>query len=175
MVRGVLRASSTLFLSQSLSAILIANQLGAELQIKFHFKVLPYVAILAQRTTFVSIVTWSTAFAAIITCLIVLSGLVRHRDERKLLDGWSTGLFMAGLLVIFQYLRHLLDPPVIDGWILAQTAAGIVAATVIYLGFKPGGAPSASAEQSTALASARRSGSTTQPRNNNRKIKEETK
>lgn len=137
LVRGVLRAATTLFLSQALSAILIANYVGGQLQIRFYFKVVPYVAILASRDLFVAILTWSTTFAVTLTCLAVLSGLARHRDEQKLLDGWATGLFMSGLLLVMQYVRHVLDPPAIDGWILAQTAAGVVAASVIFLGFRP--------------------------------------
>lgn len=137
MVRGVLRAATTLFLSQALSAILIANYLGGQLQIRFYFKLFPYVAILSSRDLFVSILTWSTTIAVSFTCIAILTGLARHRHEQKLLDGWATGLFMSGLLLVMQYVRHVLDPPAIDGWVLAQTAAGVVAATVIFLGFRP--------------------------------------
>lgn len=137
LVRGVLRAATTLFLTQAFGAILIANYVGGQLQIRFHFKVVPYVAILASRDLFVSILTWSTTFAVTLTSLAVLIGLARLRNEQKLLDGWATGLFMCGLLLVMQYVRHVLDPPAIDGWILAQTAAGVVAVSVIFLGFRP--------------------------------------
>ncbi len=137
MVRGVLRAATTLFLGQALGSLVIANWLGGSLQIRFFLKFIPYVTILAPRITFVRIVTWATVFAVVLTCAMVLLGLVRHRREQQLLDGWSAGLLMSGLLVGFQYIRHLMDTPTIDGWIMAQTAAGVIAATVIYLGFRP--------------------------------------
>ncbi len=166
LVRGVLRAASTLFLGQALSAIFISNFRGAELQIKFLWKFLPNVAILTDRASFVKIVTWSTSFACVITCAAVLAGLVRHRKERQLLDGWAMGLLMSGLLLLFQYVRHVLHPPVIDGWILAQTTAGVIAATVVFLGFRPGAPISASAERSTDRTRPHRSGaSTPQSRN----------
>lgn len=137
LVRGVLRAATTLFLGQALGSLVIANWLGGSLQIRFFLKFIPYVTILAPRITFVRVVTWATVFAVVLTCAMVLLGLVRHRKEQQLLDGWSSGLLMSGLLVGFQYLRHLMDTPTIDGWIMAQTAAGVIAAIVIYLGFRP--------------------------------------
>lgn len=137
MVRGVLRAATTLFLGQALGSLVIANWLGGSLQIRFFLKFIPYVTILAPRITFVRVITWATVFAVVLTCAMVLIGLVRHRKEQQLLDGWSAGLLMSGLLVGFQYIRHLMDTPTIDGWIMAQTAAGVIAATVIYLGFRP--------------------------------------
>lgn len=137
LVRGVLRAASTLFLGQALGSLVIANWLGGSLQIRFFLKFIPYVTILAPRITFVRVVTWATVFAVVLTCAMVLLGLLRHRKEQQLLDGWSSGLLMSGLLVAFQYLRHLMDTPTIDGWIMAQTAAGVIAAMVIYLGFRP--------------------------------------
>lgn len=137
LVRGVLRAATTLFLGQAIGSLVIANWLGGSLQIRFFLKFIPYVTILAPRITFVRIITWATVFAVVLTCAMVLIGLVRHRKEQQLLDGWSSGLLMSGLLVGFQYLRHLMDPPTIDGWVMAQTAAGVIAAAVIYLGFRP--------------------------------------
>jgi hypothetical protein len=138
LVRGVLRAASTLFLGQALSAIFISNFRGAELQIKFLWKFLPNVAILTDRASFVKIVTWSTSFACVITCAAVLAGLVRHRKERQLLDGWAMGLLTAG----------------------------VIAATVVFLGFRPGAPISASAERSTDRTRPHRSGaSTPQSRN----------
>jgi hypothetical protein len=169
MVRGSLRAASALFLTQALSAILIANAEGAILQIRFAYKVIPHVAILATRDVFVTVLTWSTAFAVLASCLAVMIGLIRHRDEQKLLDGWASGLLMSGILVIFQYVRHVLDPPAIDGWVLAQTVAGVVAATVIFLGFRPEVERPAEAGRSSERAQPRSSGATrTNPRNKNK-------
>ena len=155
LVRGVLRAATTLFLGQALGSLIIANWLGGSLQIRFFLKFIPYVTILAPRITFVRIITWSTVLAVVVTCGMVLLGLVRHRKEQQLLDGWSSGLLMSGLLLGFQYIRHLMDNPTIDGWVTAQTAAGVIAATVIYLGFRPEPDRSGDTERKTTTAERR--------------------
>lgn len=139
-VLGAANAALLLFGVQALAAVIVGHNLGAVVEIRFWYRFVPYIAFVTDRTTFVGIVTWSTAVATAGVCLGVLFSLVRNRETRvqqlRLL-GWSAGLLMAGMLVIFQFVRHLIDPPVINGWVSAQATAFLIVTALIFVAFKP--------------------------------------
>ncbi len=139
-VLGAANAALLLFAVQALAALIVGHNMGAVIEIRFWYKVIPYIAFVTDRMTFVGIVTWSTAIATAAVCVGVLVALARHRATRVAqlrLLGWSAGLFMAGGLVVFQFIRHIQNPPVIDGWVSAQATAFIIVTALIFVGFKP--------------------------------------
>ena len=142
-VLGAANAALLLFGVQALAAVVVGHNLGAVVEIRFWNRSLPYIAFVTDRSTFVGIVTWSTAIATAALCLGLLVSLIRNREtrvEQLRLMGWAAGLLMAGMLVIFQFVRHLLDPPVIDGWVSAQATAFIIVTSLIFVAFKPAAA-----------------------------------
>lgn len=137
-VLAAANAALVLFLTLAISAMIVGHNLGAVVEVRFWWRAIPYIAFVAPRATFVDIISWSTAIAVGATCVSALVALRRLRHDRQKLYGWATGLFMAGLLVIFQFVRHLMTPPVVDSWISAQATAFIVVTALIFVGFKPG-------------------------------------
>ncbi len=144
---AVLGTAVFFFLVQTLSSVLIANYRGAVITIESWKHVLPYIQIAGSPASFIEVTTWSTAATVLLGSARTMHALAFQRKNLQVLDGRATALLMGGLLLAYEYLRHLIDPPVIDTWIYAQTMAGVVAATVIYLGFRPTGHQSAHAEQ----------------------------
>ncbi len=137
-LQGVFGIALVMFFTQAIGSIAIANYLGVTISLRAALYVLPYIEILATAGQIIDITTMSTAATAIVVVLRVLFGLVFRRTRPQTIDGRATGLLMVGVLVMLQYGRHVLAQPVIDTWVIAQVAAGVVAATVIYLGFRPG-------------------------------------
>lgn len=137
-VIGASYAALTLFFTQALASILLANYLGARIELRFVWNIAPYLAIEVLRPEHVvTIISYATASAAAVTCVGVLQSLIRHRENELMLNGWACGLPMSGVLLGFQFLRHVNSPPLVDGWVLAQAASIVIASAVIVLGFKP--------------------------------------
>ncbi len=134
------------FVVQTLASIMIANFQGVTITIKLWNHLLPYIELRGDLNRFVFITTWSSATTVLLGSLRAMAALAFQRKNVQILDGRATALLMGGLLLAYQYIRHALNPPVIDTWIYAQTMAGVVAATVVYLGFRPTGHQSAPAE-----------------------------
>lgn len=134
---SMLGTAVVMFAIQAIGAVIIANWIGAQVSLKVALYVLPYVEILASPTDFMRIATWSTVVTVIAVSLRSLTALAMRRGEIQVIDGRATGLLMAGVLLIMQLIRHRLGPPLIDTWIVGQSAASLIAATVIYLGFRP--------------------------------------
>ncbi|MEZ5227640.1 MAG: hypothetical protein R2710_13490 [Acidimicrobiales bacterium] len=134
------------FLVQIVASVMIANYLGVAVSIKVWAKVLPYIELRGGLTEFIKVTTYSTAATVLLGTVRSMATLAFWRKNIQVVDGRATALLMSGLLLAYQYIRHLMNPPVIDTWIYAQTMAGVVAATVIYLGFRPTGHQSAPAE-----------------------------
>lgn len=137
-VLAAANAALLLFLTQAVAAMFVGDALGATIQVNFRARVIPTLEFITDLPTFVDIVTWSTAIATGMSCLGVLAALVRHREDNQRLYGWTSGLAMSGLLVVFQFVRHLTNPPVIDGWVSAQATAFIIVTALVFVGFKPG-------------------------------------
>ncbi len=146
-LQGVFGIALVMFFAQALGSIAIANYLGVTISLRAALYVFPYIEILATGGQIIDITTMSTALTATVVVLRVLFGLIFRRSQLQTIDGRATGLLMVGVLVILQYARHVLSHPVIDTWVLAQVTAGVIAATVIYLGFRPEVPPSAHAER----------------------------
>ena len=150
------------FVVQTLASILIANYQGATIEIDLWMHVAPYILMTVEPSSFVAITTWSSVTTVVLGTLRAMSALVFQRKNPQVIDGRSTALLMGGLLLVYQYVRHTFNPPLIDTWVYAQTMAGIVAATVIYLGFRPTVHQSAYAERSARSTPVERTASPTQ-------------
>ncbi|MEZ5342667.1 MAG: hypothetical protein R2706_14835 [Acidimicrobiales bacterium] len=137
-VGAAVKASVTIFASQIVASLVVANLSGARLTVA-KWRLIPYLAIVADEATFVSTVTWSTLAAVIAACFMALWVQHTRSDEHAVVYGWATGILMAGLLVLFQVLRGWLGPPAVQGWILAQAAAVVAASTVLFIGLQPRG------------------------------------
>lgn len=130
------RAALMIFVVQVISSFAIANLAGSQLLIK-KWKAIPYLAIVANETTFIKTVSWSTVAAVATTCFMALWVLNTRRDEPAIVYGWGTGIVMSAFLVFFQLLRGWIQPPAGDGWVLAQAAGIAAAAALIFIGFRP--------------------------------------
>lgn len=146
---SVLGTAVFVFMIQAFSSLLIANYHGAEIRIDFWLGVFPFIKFYVTPASYLAITTWATVTTVVLITLRALAAVTFRRDNIQVLDGRATALLMAGLLLVYQYIRHLLSPPVVDTWIFAQAMAGVIAATVIYLGFRPTGNQSAPAERTT--------------------------
>ncbi len=138
LVLAASHAALSLFVTQAISSVLLANYFDAVIEIRFVWSVVPYLSLaVAKQGDLVAIVSYSTALSVLAVCFGTLQSLVRHRTDLHSLYGWSSGLAMGSLLLAFQFLRHYLNPPVIDTQVLAQAAAFLAAALVLFVGFKP--------------------------------------
>ncbi len=144
---SMLGTAMFVFLVQTISSLIIANYFGASIGIELWFGLMPYIQLTVSPSSFISISTWASVATVLVATLRSMFALAFLRKSRQVLDGRAMGLVMGGLLLVYQYIRHLLNPPLIDTWVYAQTMAGVVAATVIYLGFRPTGHQSAHAER----------------------------
>ena len=138
LVLAASHAALVLFVTQALSSILLANYVDALIEVRFIWNVIPYLAIaVSNEGDLLTIVSYSSAVSVAAVSIGAIHALIRHRSDLLCLRGWGMGLPMGGLLLAFQYLRHRLNPPLVDSWVLAQSAAALVAVTVVFIGFKP--------------------------------------
>ncbi len=138
LVLAASHAALVLFATQALSSLLLANYVNAVIEIRFIWNIVPYLAIAVfNEGDLLAIISYSSAISVAAVSIGAIHALVRCRNDLLRLRGWGMGLPMGGLLLAFQYLRHRLNPPLVDGWVLAQSAAALVAVTVVFIGFKP--------------------------------------
>ena len=168
---GVFGTAIVMFVAQVLSSVMIANWFGATIQLALAFGFVPFLQIEAGPSVFVDIATWSTVATVAVVSTRVMVVLAFRRSSPQMLDGRAMGLLMSGLLLFYQFLRHVMsDVPIVDTWVFAQAAAGVIAATVIYLGFRPDGAQSARAETPRRPTRVERSTPSTQATNPRKSI-----
>ena len=137
LVIGALQAALTLFGAQMAASILLANGNGTAVDVQLAGGVLPYLGIQTTPNGFVPLMSWSIALAVGVTVSATLWNLLRRRDEPSLVLGWSSGLVMSLVLISLHWVRHLINPPLVDLWILSQALAYVVAASLVFLAFRP--------------------------------------
>jgi hypothetical protein len=129
--------AALLAVAVKLSAVVtIANLHGASLRPRVALGWLPYVEVLADRTTFTQIVTLSTAAMAAAAALRLLPAALRGGADPDLVSGRVVGVAVAAETLGLEYVRHLVDGPllawpaaaVVLGLLAAGTAAGVAAA-----------------------------------------------
>ena len=137
LVIGALQAALTLFGGQMGASILLANGNGTAVDLQFAGGVLPYLGIQTTPSGFVPLMSWSIALSVGVTVTAVMWNLLRRRDDPSLVLGWSSGLVMSLVLISLHWVRHLVNPPLVDLWILSQALAYVVAASLVFLAFRP--------------------------------------
>jgi len=137
LVLGALQAALTLFGGQMAASILLANGNGTAVDIRFAGGVLPFLGIQTTPTSFVPLMSWSIALAVGATATGALWNLWRRRDNPSLVLGWASGLAMSIVLVGMHWVRHLINPPLVDLWILSQALAYVVAASFVFIAYRP--------------------------------------
>ncbi len=137
LVLGALQAALTLFGAQTAASILLANGNGTTVDIRFSAGIIPFLGIQSTPTEFVPLMSWSVALAVGLTATAALWNLWRRRDSPWLVLGWASGLAMSIVLIGMHWVRHLINPPLVDLWILSQALAYVVAASCIFIAFRP--------------------------------------
>ena len=137
LVRGALRAATLMVLAQVGTSVITANIQGALVRVAFWSGVIPYIQIQTTPTVYSRIWMWSIIAGVAAGCGGALYALWRHRLERNLLDGWGTGIVMAGLLIAIQAGQQVFFGPLINSWALAQAGAAVLATAAVFLGLRP--------------------------------------
>lgn len=137
LVLGALQAALTLFGAQMASSVLLANGNGTAIDVRFAGGVLPFLGIQTTPGQFVPLMSWSIALAVGATATGALWNLWRRRDTPSLVLGWASGLVMSVVLIGMHWVRHLINPPLVDLWILSQALAFVVAASIIFIAYRP--------------------------------------
>lgn len=137
LVLGALQAALTLFGAQTAASILLANGNGTVVDVRFAAGIVPFLGIQTTPGDFVPLMSWSVALAVGFTVTAALWHLWRRRDAPSLVLGWASGLAMSVVLIGMHWVRHLINPPLVDLWILSQALAYTVAASLVFLAYRP--------------------------------------
>lgn len=137
LVLGALQAALTLFGAQMAASILLANGNGTAVDIRLAGGVLPFLGIQTTPGGFVPLMSWSIALAVGVTATGALWNLWRRPDDPSLVLGWASGLVMSIVLIGMHWVRHLINPPLVDLWILSQALAFVIAASIIFIAYRP--------------------------------------
>lgn len=137
LVMGALQASLTLFGAQTAASILLANSQGTAVDVRFAGGFIPFLGVRTTPGDVVPLVSWSVALAVGLTVTAALWNLWRRRDTPSLVLGWASALAMSIVLIGMHWVRHLIDPPLVDLWILSQALAYVVAASCLFIAYRP--------------------------------------
>jgi hypothetical protein len=137
LVVGALQASLTLFGAQTAASILLANGQGTAVDVHFAGGLIPFLGIRTAPADVVPLMSWSVALAVGLTVTAALWNLWRRRDNPSLVLGWASGLAMSTVLIAMHWVRHLMDPPLVNLWVLSQAFAYVVAASCLFIAFRP--------------------------------------
>lgn len=137
LVLGALQASLTLFGAQTAASILLANGQGTAVDVRFAAGFVPFLGIRTAPDDVVPLMSWSVALAVGFTVTAALWNLWRRRDTPSLVLGWASGLAMSTVLIGMYGVRHLIDPPLVNLWILGQALAYVVAASCLFIAYRP--------------------------------------
>ncbi len=106
-------AALTVLLAKIAGVLLIGNFLGATITIQFFLGFLPYFGVIADPSTFTTIVTFST-IAMITAALVLLVGpVLQTKWDRQAIWGRGVGLAIAAETFLLEALRHWVWPDVL--------------------------------------------------------------
>jgi hypothetical protein len=106
-------ASLTVLLAKIASVLLIANFSGATITIQFFLGFLPYFGIIADPSTFTTIVTFSTITMISAALVLLIRPVLQPGWDRQAIWGRGVGLAVAAETFLLEAFRHWVWPKVL--------------------------------------------------------------
>lgn len=106
-------AALTVLLAKIAAVLLIANFLGATITIQFFLGFLPYFGIIADPSTFTTIVTFSTVAMITASLVLLVRPVLQVGWDRQAIWGRGVGLAIAAETFFLEALRHWIWPEVL--------------------------------------------------------------
>jgi hypothetical protein len=106
-------ASLTVLLSKIAAVLLIGNFVGSTITIQFFLGFLPYFGIIADPTTFTTIVTFSTIAMISAALVLLIRPVLQSGWDRQSIWGRGVGLAITAETFLLEALRHWVWPEVL--------------------------------------------------------------
>jgi hypothetical protein len=125
MVKAALTATLIVLAVKLSTVFAVANIENATLQLRSYLGFFPNIVVVAERPTFVKVVTYSTTAMAVASALrFVLPGL-RGGFDCDVVQGRLVGLVISVETAVFEITRHFLAGPVVTWGGVIVTAAAV--------------------------------------------------
>ncbi len=137
MVKAAVTATFIVLAVKLSTVFAVANIEDATLQLRSYLGFFPNIVVVAERPTFVKVVTYSTAAMAVASALrFVLPGL-RGGYDTDIVQGRLVGLVVSVETAVFEITRHFLAGPVVTwGGVIVTTAAVIIGTVLASLALR---------------------------------------
>ncbi|MDJ0952263.1 MAG: hypothetical protein QNJ81_01165 [Acidimicrobiia bacterium] len=106
-------AALTVLIAKIAAVLLIGNFLGATITIQFFLGFLPYFGIIADPSTFTTIVTFSTIAMITASLVLLVRPVLQAGWDRQAIWGRGVGLAIAAETFFLEALRHWIWPEVL--------------------------------------------------------------
>lgn len=113
LVLAAFSAALVVLLTKIAAVLLIGNLLGATITVQFFLGFLPYFGVIAEPTTFTSIVTFSTIAMITAGLIILVKPVLQVGWHRQTIWGRGVGLAIAAETFFLEALRHWIWPAVL--------------------------------------------------------------
>lgn len=113
LVVSAFSAALTVLLTKIAAVLLIGNLLGATITIQFFLGFLPYFGIIADASTFTSIVTFSTIAMITAGLVLLIRPVLQIGWNGQIIWGRGVGLAIAAETFLLEALRHWISPDVL--------------------------------------------------------------
>lgn len=113
LVLAAFSAALTVLLTKIAAVLLIGNLLGATITIQFFLGFLPYFGVIADPSTFTSIVTFSTIAMITAGLVLLVKPVLQAGWNRQTIWGRGVGLAIAAETFFLEALRHWIWPSVL--------------------------------------------------------------
>lgn len=113
LVLAAFSAALTVLLTKIAAVLLIGNLLGATITIQFFLGFLPYFGVIAEPSTFTSIVTFSTIAMITAGLILLIKPVLQVGWNRQTIWGRGVGLGIAAETFFLEALRHWVWPSVL--------------------------------------------------------------
>lgn len=113
LVLAAFSAALTVLLTKIAATLLISNMLGATITVQFFLGFLPYFGVIAEPSTFTSIVTFSTIAMITAALILLIKPVLQVGWNRQTIWGRGVGLAIAAETFFLEALRHWIWPDVL--------------------------------------------------------------
>jgi hypothetical protein len=110
MVRAAALATTLAVAMKLGTALVMAAQRQATVEVRLYLGVVPYLAFLMSRPPYLVIATTSTLIMAVTVTLAYVVSLLRYR-RRQYVAGWLAGPMAVVNVLMVDSVRHVIDPP----------------------------------------------------------------